>query len=149
MYEVPVEFCERQIHCKHPSTCKYSQINQALIYIFLPSTGCHCVWVYVCVSVCSAAVRRSTSTQSWPQAELSISLIKVQGYRWVTKPPLITNHFCHESQLRKKAAKSLHQTKKSDRTHTFVIQRCLWLGMSARFALCYFRLVNVLFNLIY
>lgn len=134
------------------------KITVLLLYILLLLTFCKMnqflhnmnfsLWfpiTYVNISACfttyvrclgSAAVRRSTSTQSWPQAEISICLVKVQGYRWVTKPPLITNHFCHESQFQQKEAKKhLYQTKKSDRTCTFVIWRCLWLGVPAYFAL--------------
>lgn len=72
--------------------------------------------VIVCVNVCVhmatceeplgwAAQRqreRERGIQSGPQAELLIGLVKAQGYRWVTKPPLITNHFCHESRLERK-----------------------------------------------
>lgn len=100
------------------------------------------LFVWVCVYIWSLVREpwillqwKRASTESGPQAELLIGLVKVQGYRWVTKPPLITNHFCHESRLERKAAKSLHQTKNSDRVCTFLIQRRLWLGRPAHFAL--------------
>lgn len=103
------------------------------------------IWwgVIVCGNVCvhmatcegrlgSAAVSERERAQSGPQAELLIGLVKVQGYRWVTKPPLITYHFCDESRLKQKAQK-VYQTKKSDSKYTFLIQICFWHGRPAHF----------------
>lgn len=90
--------------------------------------------------------REGTSPQSRPQAAPSIGLVKVQGYRWVTKPPLITNHFCHESRLEWRAAKSLYQTKKSDRACTFLISGVFGLaGLLASLFLSGFLILSLLF----
>lgn len=56
---------------------------------------------------CCCQTGQRASTQSGPQAELSIGLVKLRGYRWVTKPPLITNHFCHQSLLERKGSKKV------------------------------------------
>lgn len=94
------------------------------------------VWTWLPVRILWVVLQevRGRERERGPQAELLISLVKVQGYRWVTKPPLITNHFCHESRLERKAA-SLNQTKKSDGVCTFLNQRCLRLGRPAYFPL--------------
>lgn len=135
-------------------SCKSWQIWQRL---YCPLDETSLLWVFVpCVDACvhTAACeqplgttseregegRRESSIPSRPQAELSIYLFKVQGYRWVTKPPLITNHFCHESRFGREEAKRLYQTKNSDRVYTASVRLLTLVFM-------WFMSVPVLFTL--
>lgn len=88
-----------------------------LSYGFFVACADACVRTAACEQPLGTDSEREGGKESRPQAELSICLFKVQGYRWVTKPPLITNHFCHESRFGREEAKRLYQTKNSDRVY--------------------------------
>lgn len=147
--------------------CSYAKLTRVTLYCWLwpLSLGCHGLCDGVCVCVCIWRLVRKLRgfccrererkrkrvrerEQSGPQAELLIGLVRVQGYRWVTKPPLITNHFCHESRSERKSSKvCIKQRKLIGRAH-FSSKDVFALSGPGYFAFrpLSFLIIQVLFN---